>query len=174
MSIYTLMERNRTIPEIEMHFDFIRGTKIDLGCGKKKRPGYIGVDCFDHESVDCNIDINSERLPFGDNSVNAIRAIHCLEHISDAIHIWNEMWRVCRPGALIYVVVPHPQGGWYFQDPTHKTPYTEKTLRQYFDGDYVSSFSEYGFKGKMESVCTFVYGLTFEKLCVNSVLQVIK
>jgi len=174
MNFQKLIEKDRTIPAIEEMMDRISAPKIDLGCGKNKRPGYIGVDCFDHHNVDVNTDIDGYMLPFADNSTNSIRAVHCLEHIEDAIMLWNEMWRICKPGSLIYIVVPHPQSGWFFQDPTHKTPYTEKTLKQYFDGQYVNSFSEYGFKGKMESVCTFVYGLSFEKLAVHSVLQVIK
>jgi hypothetical protein len=53
-------------------------------------PGYDGV-----------------RLPFDDESQNAIYSSHCFEHIADNIGAFKDWFRVLRVGGFIVLIVPH-------------------------------------------------------------------
>ena len=51
--------------------------------------------------------------PWADDSVQEMRFSHVLEHLgADAttyLSIIKELYRVCRDGAQIFIVVPHPR-----------------------------------------------------------------
>ncbi len=81
--------------------------KIDLGCGNAKKSGYIGVDCVAAEGVDHVINIEHDRLPFDDKSVDEIYSSHCLEHIDNFTQTFREISRVAREGALLEFWTPH-------------------------------------------------------------------
>jgi ubiquinone/menaquinone biosynthesis C-methylase UbiE len=79
-------------------------TKLDLGCGDERYPGYVGVDFDAMWKPDVIADF--ETLPFPDASVEAIYASHVLEHVrfdSPALAEWK---RVLEPGGLLTVAVP--------------------------------------------------------------------
>ena len=45
---------------------------LDLGCGKSKRSGAIGVDIIESEVVDVVHDLNEYPYPFADDEFNDI------------------------------------------------------------------------------------------------------
>jgi predicted SAM-dependent methyltransferase len=85
---------------------------IDLGCGWNKlippRKGdmVLGVDHVSNNVVDIRCDLN-ERLPFEDNSVDAVFSRHCIEHIRDKDRVFWEIHRVLKPGCIAFIKVPH-------------------------------------------------------------------
>jgi SAM-dependent methyltransferase len=81
--------------------------RIDLGCGGAKRPGFVGLDCFDAPGVDHVIDLTSETFPFADDSVDHVHSSHFLEHIGPPNHVFGEIGRVCRDGATIEIWTPY-------------------------------------------------------------------
>lgn len=79
--------------------------KVNLGCGRDYREGYINIDKkpgLGNRQVDIE-----DGLPFPDNSVERIIAKDVLEHIENLEYVVSEMYRVCRGGALIFVQVPY-------------------------------------------------------------------
>jgi len=82
--------------------------KINLGCGNDYREGFINIDFNPAVKADVYCDIQ-ERLPFADNSVDFIHASHVIEHVPrDKFYgFMEELWRICKPGAIIDVFVPH-------------------------------------------------------------------
>jgi SAM-dependent methyltransferase len=80
---------------------------IDLGCGKNKKPGYIGVDKFSIPEVDYVVDFEKENLPFNDDSVENVYSSHCLEHLSDPHKLLGELIRVCTNNASFELWLPH-------------------------------------------------------------------
>ena len=116
--------------------------KIDIGGGNNPKDGFLCVDrCFSANYV-VNLETNS--LPFNDESIDEIYTNHTLEHISDLIHLMNEMWRVMKWDAILTIIVPHVECSVAFQDPTH-VRYFNRNSMKYFEGYYVNKHKlDYG------------------------------
>jgi len=80
--------------------------KLNLGCGHKHLEGYVNVD------VDpaCLPDVDAElgELPFPDDSVDEILAVHVFEHIwkVDVPETLREWKRCLKPGGLLVLELP--------------------------------------------------------------------
>jgi SAM-dependent methyltransferase len=81
--------------------------KLDLGCGSCKKEGTIGVDIFEQPGVDYVLNLEKDRLPFEDRSVQYIYSSHCLEHLANPTGLFAEMSRVCVDGAKIEIWTPY-------------------------------------------------------------------
>lgn len=104
--------------------------KIDLGCGYKKAEGFVRVDYDTLTNPDFVVDLEHEPLPFEDNSVSEVRAWHILEHLGDGFfNVMKEIYRVCEPGAIVDIQVPHHFHEVFINDPTHKRPITVEGMR---------------------------------------------
>lgn len=104
--------------------------KIDLGCGYKHVPGFLRIDGDMNCKPDYLVNLETDVLPFEDNSVSEVRATHILEHIGEGFfHLLQEIYRVCEDGALVYIEVPHHLHITFFADPTHQRPITAEGLR---------------------------------------------
>lgn len=105
---------------------------IDLGCGSRKKTGAIGLDIARIAGVDIVADV-MRPLPFRDRSIDEVYASHLVEHVEDLMTFMGEVWRVCKPGALVHLRFPH--GGTSFvlwRDPTHRRGVLLDTF-DYFD-----------------------------------------
>jgi SAM-dependent methyltransferase len=81
--------------------------KIDIGCGRMKQDGFIGIDNSPYSMADYIIDLNKDPLPFEDNTVDYVYSSHCLEHLSNLENVLSEIYRVCKPNAQIFITVPY-------------------------------------------------------------------
>ncbi len=93
--------------------------RLNIGCGNKAIDGYIGVDKFQCDAVDYICDIENEKLPFEDSSVDAIMMDNVIEHIGDIPKVINELIRVSRKGCVIEIITPHFSALSSWIDPTH-------------------------------------------------------
>ncbi|MCK4284319.1 MAG: glycosyltransferase, partial [Candidatus Brocadiae bacterium] len=122
--------------------------KVDLGCGRFKRKGHIGIDRDPHSDADIICDV-TRGIPLATDCVDYLVADNLLEHIGDGlVCLMNEIWRVCKPGADVEVVVPLFPSKKALWDPTHCRYFTEETFT-YFDvtsARWEESGSSYGFK----------------------------
>jgi ubiquinone/menaquinone biosynthesis C-methylase UbiE len=109
--------------------------KLNLGCGNKRLDGYVNIDIQPRCLPDRVVDLEAIPWPFENNSVDEVVIEHVLEHIgaSPDLHrqVIQELYRVCRNGALIKIVFPHPRSDAYLIDPTHVRPLTASTLEMY-------------------------------------------
>ncbi|MGB5443609.1 MAG: glycosyltransferase [Gammaproteobacteria bacterium] len=123
--------------------------RLDIGCGPRKKEGFTGVDVdASWPGVDVEADL-SKRLPFSDSSVEEIRAYDVIEHLPDRIHTMNELWRVCKHGAILDIRVPSTDGRGAFQDPTHVSFWNVNSF-MYYSSDYPAYLElcrSYGFVG---------------------------
>ncbi len=93
---------------------------LELGCGRLKTPGAIGVDInLDATAADVICDLN-RALPFPDNTFHEVRAVQVIEHLDNVMKAMAEMHRVTRSGGLIYIVTPHYSDYSSWCDPTHR------------------------------------------------------
>jgi len=91
-----------------------KGQKIlDVGCGRSKTPGAIGIDRRVREdmSMDTQLDINHDLSqfpwPIEDNSIDLIICQHVIEHLHDIVGTMEEFNRIVRPGGKIFIETPH-------------------------------------------------------------------
>lgn len=114
---------------------------IDLGCGTRKQKGYVGIDSKKLEGVDivCGI---GKGLPFEDNTIDRIYANFLFEHIENFIPFMQELYRICRNGAIIKASFPYWASVTQWKDPTHKQVITIETFRYFSDDKWYGS--EYG------------------------------
>jgi len=79
--------------------------KLHFGCGTRKIPGWLNVDVTDSEA---DLDL-TRRLPFPDQSFDAIVSQHVIEHLDlreELIPLLKELRRVARPNAEIWLDCP--------------------------------------------------------------------
>lgn len=106
--------------------------KVNLGSGLKKLDGFVNVDHDVLTNPDFVVDLEKDKLPFEDNSVDEMRAHHILEHMGEGfLSLMQEIYRVCKNGAIIDIAVPHHRHENFFGDPTHRRPITVLMLRQF-------------------------------------------
>ena len=104
---------------------------LDLGCGKKKRPGAIGVDFSDRHDADVIHNLNIFPYPFKDDEFDEIYLDNVLEHLDDPMSVMAEVYRICAAGGQVKVIVPYFRSLWAFIDPTHKHFFTVDSFAYY-------------------------------------------
>lgn len=79
--------------------------KIEVGAGDRAKRGFLSVDLNPRRA---DVVADARHLPFSDGSIEALRAVDVLEHISyrETDVVLAEWARVCAPDAEIYVQVP--------------------------------------------------------------------
>ena len=108
---------------------------LELGCGGRKRhPEAIGIDLLDLPGVDIVGDVVEVLEAMPDGCVERVWSYHFLEHVCDVGRIMMSLARVCRPGAIVDVTVPHFSNPYFYSDPTHRQPFGLYTL-SYFCRD---------------------------------------
>lgn len=99
-------------------------TIVNLGCGKTRIPGSVGVDRVKIDDyVDVVHDLDELPYPFEDNSVDEIHFYHVLEHLQHPIAKMEELYRILKPNGLLYMRVPHYSSAGAFTDLTHVRPF---------------------------------------------------
>lgn len=149
--------------------------RIDLGCGAKKPPGYIGVDIYPWSNVDIVADL-TQQFPFPDSSVDEVRAHDFIEHLPDRIQTMNEIWRICKPNGKVDIFVPSTDGRGAFQDPTHVSYWNINSFMYYaveFPA-YLELCRSYGFKGAFSLVQLEHQESPGQVLHVRAILKAVK
>lgn len=79
---------------------------LDVGCGQRRAPGHLGVDCRPGPGVDVVAD--ASHLPFEDGSVDAITCSQMVEHVFpvQSAPMFAEWARVMRRGATLRIDCP--------------------------------------------------------------------
>jgi hypothetical protein len=109
--------------------------KLNLGCGFKKLDGFVNVDKFEACRPDLVMDV--EVLPWKFKTAEVDEAVfyHSLEHMGQDpdifLGIMKELYRVCKGGATVQIVVPHPRHDNFLGDPTHVRVVTPDTLAMF-------------------------------------------
>jgi ubiquinone/menaquinone biosynthesis C-methylase UbiE len=99
--------------------------KINIGAGDTKLEGYVTLDYDALSNPDYQLDIEKDQFPFEDSTVETVVAHHILEHLGEGyFHCLQEIYRVCKHGAIVDIRVPHPRHDSFLADPTHRRPVT--------------------------------------------------
>jgi predicted SAM-dependent methyltransferase len=109
---------------------------LDLGCGKKKRPGAIGVDYSDRHDADIVHNLNVFPYPLQDEEFDEIYLDNVLEHLDDPMRVMEEVHRIGRSGGQVKVIVPYFRSVWAFIDPTHQHFFAVDSFA-FYDPDHI-------------------------------------
>lgn len=126
---------------------------LDLGCGFSKRPDAIGMDRITGCDADVLGDISKLPLPFRDNSIDVVYCMDVLEHLPDIIGTMEEIWRISKPGADIFIVAPMMSSANLHNDPTHLRAFTSRSFDYFIEGEKL-----------------FKYGYSHARFCKLSVI----
>lgn len=118
---------------------------LDIGCGRGEfLSGFMacgaqgfGVDRSRAAERYCPgadlriADLEKDPLPFEDDFFDVIYSKSLVEHFYYPEHIFAQMYRVLKPGGLVITMTPdwHHNYRMYYEDYTHRTPFTETSLR---------------------------------------------
>lgn len=105
--------------------------KLNIGCGTDIRKGYINIDCVKNKGIDKILNLNKIPYPFEESSVDEILAKDILEHLEDAKAVVEELWRIAKPNAMIYIRVPHYTSHCAWGDLTHIRPFSRYSFNYY-------------------------------------------
>ena len=119
--------------------------KLNIGCGNKKVEGFLGVDKFECDAADYICDIEKEKLPFEDNSVEEIILDNVIEHFDDIPNVIKELIRVSKKDCVITIITPHFTSLSSWKDPTHKYHLSYFSF-DHFEKDSVSHYIGKGIK----------------------------
>jgi SAM-dependent methyltransferase len=93
--------------------------KLDIGGGRGKQDGYIGIDILDYDGVDIVWNLENFPWPLEDNSFDYIKAFHIVEHINDMGAFFKEIHRIASNKAILSISTPHFSSRNSWIDPTH-------------------------------------------------------
>ncbi len=108
---------------------------LDMGCGRNKRPGAIGMDRVKLPEVDLVHDLNQTPYPIKDNLFDEVYATHVIEHMDSVLAVMEEIHRICRPHARVTLITPHYTDSISWQDPTHQWHLNSYSFN-YFEPSY--------------------------------------
>ena len=112
---YTITYMLLYVKIINTYFDM----KLNLGCGRQTKEGFINVDNNPLCSPDVTHDLNAFPYPFTDNQFEEIEMDHVMEHLNDPLAVLQELYRIGNNGAKINIKCPHFSGNWVH--PGHKS-----------------------------------------------------
>src|SRR5262249_50745472 len=72
-----------------------------------KKEGCFGLDMVPGAAVDYVVNLNSEPLPFDDDSIEYVYSCHALEHLTNFGLLLRELLRVCKHDASIEIWTPY-------------------------------------------------------------------
>jgi SAM-dependent methyltransferase len=112
---------------------------VDIGCGRFKKEGFIGIDMQRLPGVDIvsNVDYG---IPLVDDSVDEIYCSHTIEHLGAVDRFLRELCRVCRKGALIELRMPYYSYR-FALNPGHKYTFSDDWFAEVIRNHYGSLMS---------------------------------
>jgi ubiquinone/menaquinone biosynthesis C-methylase UbiE len=109
----------------------LRRVVLDLGCGRAKQPGSLGLDRRPLPGVDVVADFEAS-LPLASDSVDGVYSKSVLEHLDHFESLMEELHRVVKLGGEIHLLVPH------FSSPLSFSDFTHRRFFGYYSFDYLT------------------------------------
>jgi len=113
-----------------------REVKLNIGCGKDKKEGFVNLDASDLVDDDVVHDLNVFPYPFEDNSVDYIEAHHILEHLDKPFNVMRELHRILKHDGVLSIKVPHFSRGMNHAEHAHGF---DVTFPLYFNKQFTKS-----------------------------------
>lgn len=117
--------------------------KLNLGCGRDIKTGYINSDEKKLPGVEKVINLNSFPYPYKNESIDEIYMSHVLEHLEDDIRVLKECHRIIKKEGKVRLRVPFVWNTLSFTS-THKHYYHAYYFNEFMKNDndnYIHDFS---------------------------------
>jgi ubiquinone/menaquinone biosynthesis C-methylase UbiE len=88
------------------------------------------VDRFVQGQVEVVADLE-EGLPFAEQSIDHVFAVHVLEHVNNIIPLMNDIHRVLKDEGVLHVMVPYWRHSVAVADPTHVRFFVPQSFRMF-------------------------------------------
>lgn len=122
--------------------------RLNVGCGRNIKPGWLNLDYAPGEDIDLVADLNACRakpLPLADGSVEEFLLSHVIEHIPDTLPMMQELHRIAVPDATMTIRVPYGSSDDAWEDPTHVRAYFLNSFGYFSQPSYWRA--DYGYRG---------------------------
>ncbi len=129
--------------------------RLNLGCGRDIRDGFVNVDNAPLDGVDVVHDLAQMPWPFADDSVEEILAKDLIEHIEDLEVFLRECHRVLRRGGCLIMSAPHFTSRGVWVDPTHRRAFAFDTLDFFTSGHHRAYYWDFHFSERRTSRIVF-------------------
>jgi ubiquinone/menaquinone biosynthesis C-methylase UbiE len=118
---------------------------LDVGCGANKVQGALGLDIAPLPGVDVVHNLDQYPYPFENETFDRVYCNSILEHVADAMQTMSEIYRILKPGGLVYISLPHYSHAKTYADPTHRHFYSFGVVK-YFAGEVYPYYGNCQFK----------------------------
>jgi SAM-dependent methyltransferase len=129
-----------------MHNDLTATAVLNLGCGRVRIAEAVNVDVTSDTNPDVVHDLNRRPWPFAANQFRVIHANDVIEHLEDTVGTMEEIYRICVPGAVVNIIVPHFSSAGAYTDPTHRRYFGAFTFDYFAESHPLSFYSRCRFK----------------------------
>jgi len=116
---------------------------LDIGCGKNKVPGSVGVDFNGNLDADVEHDLNEFPYPFVDEQFDVVYIRDVLFLLNDPVQVMEEVYRLCKKDSEIVIVQPYFRSVWNHVDPWVKSFGTVHSFAFYDPNDPICKRYEY-------------------------------
>lgn len=94
--------------------------RLNLGCGRDIRDGWVNIDSHPLPGVDHVVDFDEKpALPLFGDQVEHSEGSHVIEHLANPLPFMEELWRVTKPGGTATFRCPYGSSDDADEDPTH-------------------------------------------------------
>lgn len=120
--------------------------KLDVGCGMKKRNGFIGIDTFRSGKADIIHDLTLFPWPIPNDTCTEIVLDNVLEHLPNTVGTFNELHRIAKAGCRVEIIYPYWRSFGCYADPTHVRYFNEYMIEYFLrPGTSTRSENKYAF-----------------------------
>jgi len=106
--------------------------KLHLGAGHQIKEGWTNHDLISLPGIDTVHDLTQFPWPWPDSYFDEVYAKDVLEHLPNTVQCMEEIFRITKPNAMIYIAVPYWNSWEAITDPTHISQFNEFTF-EFFD-----------------------------------------
>jgi len=104
---------------------------LDAGCSDMSLVTAAKEEGINAHGIDVDtVNFENEKINFPDNFFEIVVCTSVIEHLSNIDNLFKEIYRILKKDGLLIIVTPN----WkyniknFYDDPTHKHPFTEKSL----------------------------------------------
>jgi SAM-dependent methyltransferase len=123
--------KGETIASLGFGTPFLGPYRSEARCVGALMPASQGALIWPSSAPILSTLVEEDQLPLGDNSIDRLLVVHCLEVAEQVRPLLRELWRVLKPEGRLMIVVPNRRGLWAHVDTTpfgYGSPYSRSQL----------------------------------------------